>query len=542
MLPGKRYKPEDILQILRRRKAVVIIPFAIAVLATPLLSWLLTDRYQSSTTILVVPQRIPESFVKSTVTSTMEERLQSISQQLLSRTRLERIIQSFDLYAEERKTGLMEDVVEKMRKDIEVTSLPRSSAFQVSYTGYEPRTVMRVTERLASLFIEENLRDREVLVEGTNQFLETQLEDARRRLVETEGKLEEFRTKYAGELPSQAQTNLQVLQNLQLQLQAINESNNRDHDRRAILQRLLTDADAPAIDPTSAAAVAPAVAALPDPSNREPGALAAGRTIDQLEQSRLLLRQLELRLKPEHPDMVRLKRTIQELEKKSQEEALVTPLTPVTASAPRNNPQLDAAVVTVNAQRATRKRDLEAEIETLDRNIANTEALVKNINARIAGYQKRVEAVPERESEMVALTRDYSTLQAIYTGLLEKNENAKVAANLERRQIGEQFKILDPARLPEKPISPNRTQVNTFGILGGLVFGLALAGLLEYRDTTIRTDEDAIVSLSLPVVAMIPLMPTKAEMRTIRRRRLAYALTVGMAVMAWAGALVWKMT
>src|SRR5437868_447995 len=238
MIPGKRYRPEDFIQILRRRMLVILVPFVLALLATPTLSQFLPNRYQSSTSILVVPQRIPESYIKSTVTSSMEERLQSISQQILSRTRLERVIESFSLYSKERKTGLMEDVVELMRQDIAVSIVPKSSAFRVSYTANDPRTAMRVTERLASLFIEENLRDREVLVEGTNQFLQTQLEDARQRLVEHEKKLEEFSRQHSGELPSQAPANLQVLQNLQLQLQALVESNNRDRDRRQILERM----------------------------------------------------------------------------------------------------------------------------------------------------------------------------------------------------------------------------------------------------------------------------------------------------------------
>jgi uncharacterized protein involved in exopolysaccharide biosynthesis len=259
-----------------------------------------------------------------------------------------------------------------------------------------------------------------------------------------------------------------------------------------------------------------------------------GRVADQLEASRAQLRALELRLKPEHPDVVRMKRTIQDLERKSEDEAVALPLTPLVG---RPAPPDPAA-----AARAARQSQLQEELQSLDRQIANNEALNKNINQRIAMYQKRVEAVPERESEMVALTRDYSTLQLIYTSLLEKNESAKVAANLERRQIGEQFKILDPARLPEKPISPNRTEVNTFGILGGLVLGLALVGLLEYRDTTVRTDDEAVLSLALPVIAMIPLMPTKAEQRKLRRRHMALAVTVAVTVIVWAGALVWKMT
>jgi polysaccharide chain length determinant protein (PEP-CTERM system associated) len=531
MVPGKRYRPEDLLPILRRRRLAILLPFLVAVLATPTLSRFLTDRYQSSTSILVVPQRIPESYVQSTVTSTMEERLQSISQQILSRTRLERIIQNFDLYAEDRRTGLMEDVVELMRRDIDVSIVPMSSAFRVSYTGEDPRTVMRVTERLASLFIEENLRDREVLVEGTNQFLETQLEDARRRLVEHEKRLEEFRRRYSGELPTQVQTNLQVLQNLQLQVQAVVESVNRDRDRRQLLDRLLTDSRTEGQQAIADAQAAVAARDAAQAAAADTAVPAGGSVGEQLEATRAMLRGLEVRLRPEHPDVVRMRRTVQELERKAQEESLATPLAGGAPVAVAQDP--------ASAARRARQQQLQEEVAALDRQIAGNQAKEKELVQRIALYQRRVEAVPERESELTALTRDYGTLQQIYTNLLEKNENAKVAANLERRQIGEQFKILDPARLPERPISPNRMQLNVFGTLLGLVFGVALAGLLEYRDTALRTDDEAIVSLQLPVVAMIPLIRTHSETRRLRRRRLALAATVCITAVGWAAALVW---
>ncbi len=147
------------------------------------------NRYRSETLILVVPQRVPESYVKSTVTARIEDRLQSISQQILSRTRLERIIQDFNLYATERRAGVMEDIVEQMRRDIDV-QIVKGDAFRVSYTGDDPRTVMQVTERLASLFIEENLRDRAVLAEDSYQFLDCA---ARRRASAAHGAREEAR-------------------------------------------------------------------------------------------------------------------------------------------------------------------------------------------------------------------------------------------------------------------------------------------------------------------------------------------------------------
>ena len=212
MIPGKTYTPEDYLAMAWRWKWIILVPF---VLVTPLVAawtYSLPDMFRSETLILVVPQRVPESYVQSTVTARIEDRLQSITQQILSRTRLERIIENFDLYPGQREVQVMEDVVVSMRNAIDV-QLIKGDAFRVSFEYGEPQNAMKVTERLASLFIEENLRDREVLAEGTHQFLESQLEDSRRRLVEQEKTLEDYTRTYSNELPSQLEANLQVIQN-----------------------------------------------------------------------------------------------------------------------------------------------------------------------------------------------------------------------------------------------------------------------------------------------------------------------------------------
>ena len=210
-------------------------------LATVVVAHYLPNRYRSETVILVVPQQVPESYVRSTITTKIEDRLQSISQQILSRTRLERIIQDFNLYERERQVGIMEDVVERMRsRDIKVETL-KGDAFRIAFIGDNPVTVMRVTDRLASHFIDENLRDREILAQGTSQFLTVQLEEARRRLIEQEQKLEVYRLQHSGELPSQAAGNLQQVQNLQVQVQNVVESLNRDVDRKLIIERALAD-------------------------------------------------------------------------------------------------------------------------------------------------------------------------------------------------------------------------------------------------------------------------------------------------------------
>ena len=203
MLPSTRLTVDDVLLILRRRAGLVLATVAVVAAVTAAWALLLPNRYRSETVILVLPQRVPETYIKSTVTARIEDRLQSITQEILSRTRLERIIRDFDLYVVERRTQLMETIIEDMRRDIDVKVVVKGDAFRVAYVGDDPQTVMRVTNGLAALFIEENLRDREELAEGTNRFLEAQLADARQRLIEHEEKLEQYRSRFSGELPSQ---------------------------------------------------------------------------------------------------------------------------------------------------------------------------------------------------------------------------------------------------------------------------------------------------------------------------------------------------
>ena len=518
MLPGKTLTPEDILGILRRRIWLLLVPLAVVAALTAVVSRILPDRYKSETLILVVPQRVPESYVKSTVTARIEDRLQSIIQQILSRTRLERIIQDFNLYPEERKAGIMEDVVEGMRKDITV-QVVKGDAFRVSYAGRDPRTVMRVTERLASLFIEENLRDREILAEGTNSFLETQLDDARRRLIEQEKKLEEYRKRFSGQLPTQTDTNLQAIQNTQLQIQAVIESLNRDKDRRFLLERQIADVeqDLSTAETSRKTATKPAiVVTTPDEI------AAAGNTEQQLESARASLSSMELRLKADHPDVMRMKRLVRDLEAKVAAES-------------------KDIVVPVDNQRKKRLADLKVELSQLDAQIKEKEEGEQRLRAQATAYQARVDAAPTRESEMTELMRDYKTLQDSYTSLLSKKEESKIAANLERRQIGEQFKLLDPAQLPEKPFTPNRLLINGAGVVGGLALGLLLIALGEYRDNSFKSEQDVTSVLHLPVLAIVPLMESSTERSHAFRRKLMVNVGLAATVVACVAVVVYTL-
>src|SRR5262245_16869631 len=310
MIPGKKYTVDDFIRMGWRRKWLILLPFVFVATGTYAVVRDLPNKYRSQTTILVVPQRVPDSYVRSTVTASIEDRLRSISEEILSRSRLELIVHEYGLYFDERRKRPLEEVIERMRtEDIAVETLKGSTTFTVAYTGPDPLLAKRVTERLASMFIEENLRDRIVLADGTSQFLESQLEDARQRLITHEKKLEAYRERYAGELPSQLESNLQVVQTTEGRLQAIGESINRDRDRKLLQERLLADLQATDLTPAAGSAAGAGTAAT------------TASLVDQLEAARTSLSELQLRLKPEHPDIARAKRLVQDLERKVSGEA-----------------------------------------------------------------------------------------------------------------------------------------------------------------------------------------------------------------------------
>lgn len=487
MLPGTKYPPEELIRVIARRKWLIIVPFLAGLAGFLPLRGLVPELYRSETLIMVIPQRIPDSYVKSTVTAKVEDRLPSISEQILSRSRLERTIVDFDLYQELRARGIMEDVVNRMRGDI-LVKLEGKDAFRVSYASRDAGTAQKVTERLASLYIEENLRDRENLAENTNQFLEAQLQDSKRRLVEHEQKLEKYRKRYAGELPTQQQPNLQVIQNAQLQLQALNESQNRARERRLIVERQLADAHTVATPP-------------PTPVSVVPTEIIPPTTAEQLEATQARLKVYKLRYLPNHPDVRALERSVRELQARLEEEQRQ----PKAASASTVSPE--------EAARQKRIGDLQAELQVIDFQLAAGDREDARLKRTIAEYQAKVDAVPTRESELVELTRDYGTLQETYASLLAKREESKLAANLERRQIGEQFRVLDPASLPERPDNEvKRLAVGALAPLAGLILGLAFVGLVEYRDLTFRREEDVRRVLDMVVLSTIPrIQPPEAS-------------------------------
>ena len=525
MILTRTYEPVDFARMAWRRRWFIVVPFLVGLFGTLVVSSQLSDVYQSEMLIQVIPQRVPDNFVQSTVTMRTADRINALGQQVMSRAELERIIREFNLYPDLLEELPVQDVVRKMRESIRLDIVRGASqdaeAFYVRFEHTDPQTSTRVVSELGSLFIAQNAQDRGALAEGTNQFLQTQLAQARVLLEQQEEKLEQFRQSYAGRLPTQLAFNMQAMQNTQMQLQSQIESIQRDRDRKLVLERLYGDARVANEEPPASPAA---------PAGGQANALSellvsSGTAGERLATAKALLVGLQARFKPEHPDIVQTERLIEDLEREAAEERelMGTPGVILTREERR---------------RAERLREMEAEIESLGRQIEFKEIEEQRLRDVLAGYQQRIEATPGVESEWIALSRDYDTQQAAYEDLLAKSEQAKVAADLERRQVGEQFRVVDPAQVPFEPARPDRLRISIGGALTSLLLGLVIGALVELKDGTFRTERDVVDVLALPVVAFVPFVESDIDRRWATTARWLASVT-GVAALAVAVYVVW---
>ncbi len=337
--------------------------------------------------------------------------------------------------------------------------------------------------------------------------------------------------RHSGSLPTQLGANLQMIQSTQQQLTILSDATNRLRDRRVAVEASLQDQRAL----LAARASAPVVVAAPAGGGEAAPAVAGGSAGQRLDTARGTLETLRLRLRDDHPDVTRLLRQIAELEPLAEAEAQAA--TAAAQSATPRPVQMSANPAIAQAQ--TRVRDLESQLVSIDSQISHNESEASRFRGVLDAYQGRLEQLPARESELAELTRDYTILQARYNDLLTKREDAKLSANLERRQANDYFRIADPARVPEVAISPNRMIINGLGAVVGLLLGLGTAVLRELLDTTVRTDVELGAALGLPTLAMVPLVPTLFLQRQRRKRALLETAAVTLALVGGAGVLVW---
>ncbi len=527
MLPNKKYTPADLIDILKKRAALIVVPAALGLMIALVVSSQLPDVYEAESLIQITPQRVPESYVRSTVTIKTEDRLDALSAQVKSRTQLEKMITELDLYKKQRAAAPMQDVIEQMRGSIKTEIIrPRNpmepvDAFYLRFQYEDAVMAARVTERIGMLYVDYNARERGALAQGTNEFLGDQLEEAKRRLDEAGAKLQLFRERNSGKLPTQLQGNIQMIQTVQAQRQSLVESLARDRDRQLLLERLYNDAlAAPAPTP-------PAMSTADPATNAAAAAALSPRQL--LERAKATLAQLQTKLSDEHPDVRTARRRVADLEKQ-------VAAMPDGASTPAG----PAGATSEELQRRERLSTMRAEIESLGRQIKFKESQEAALTATIGQYRSRIEAVPGLESEYLALNREFDTIQDAYKDLLGKSENARVAENLENRQVSEQFRVLDAPRVPFRPISPMRPAISGGGLFAGLFLGLLAVVLMEVRDGSLKTAVDVAQILKLPVIANVPTVLLDEEKRQIARHRRLLSSAAALCVIA-AGFTVWAL-
>jgi polysaccharide chain length determinant protein (PEP-CTERM system associated) len=498
VIPGKRYSPEELVRIVWARKWLVVVAGVVGAILAFGVARVLPVKFESATTIMLVPQRVPEGYFNPTVTFRFEDQLNTISPEILSRVRLERVINEFDLYRNLRAPRTMDDIVQLMRSDITV-KLVAGDSFRVSYVSNDPQVAMKVATRLASLFIEENIKDRKVVADNTSQFIDEELENAKKSLVEQEKRLANYKTANGGELPTQLAANQQMLQGDQLQLQGLLESISHDRDRRLALDQQLASL---ATDLDGSGTKSAGSATTPHGSP----------VADQLDKERATLQDLSSRGYTEaHPDVIRAKQVVRDLEQQLAREVTRRRAEP-TAEPAMPNP--------IAVARQDRAIALRADLQMIDRQIATKQADERRLRESIDQLRRHIDATPTRESELTSLTRDYDTVSKLYTTLLGKKKDSEIARNLENRQIGAQFKLLDPASVPTRPISPNRPKLTMAGGALGLALALGLIAFVEYRNSGLRTEDEVAACLGLPVIAVVPMMTMPATRQTPRLKRL----------------------
>ena len=473
--------------------------------------------YNASTLILIQEQRVPEEFVRSIVSTDIDSRINTISQQIMSRSNLENIINDFPLFKGPGKADIfLEDKIKSLRSRISV-ELTRSGrrgqaeSFSISFKGKDPNLVMRVTNALARFVIDENLKTREAQAIGTSDFLEDELDDIRAKLEKQEEALKNYRAKNMGGLPEQLQTNLSILEGLQQQINMRNESIRYAKNNLILVEKQI-ESDGHDQIVSQDEDVAPVATELSEDEVL-------------LNQMKADLAQLQMSYTDQHPDIIKLKANIAEQEKKVDNRPLQQ-----TAEPPR------AAIVDPNQQRRLESRlALLREREELKLQIGTLENDIIKIEIDIQHYQKMVENTPKREQELLSLNRDYENIRTIYDSILARKLESDIAVNMEKKQKGEQFRIIDAAKVPMRPSEPDMKRLFIMVIGAGVGLGAGLIFLLEYLDSSFRKPDDVEAYLEMPILCTVPTLISARQRRKKLWNNALFMLSLSTSMVLFVG-------
>ncbi len=492
------------MDIICRRKWVLVLPIAGGLVVGIILSLTLQPLYRSTTLILVEQQQVPEAYVMPTDRTPFSDKLNTIKQQILSRTKLEQIISEFGLYKDEDSSKTRnpikkvlipvtaafsgkqakEDLIDRLRNDIDIKVIGESKrggdAFSVNFIGKNPKTAMQVTNTLASFFIDENLKAREEYAEGTSEFLSNELERARLELETQERSLRKFREYYMGGLPEQLDTNLRTLDRLQIELQSINTAIKTIEERKNFFE-----------DQLGLAAVGKST-------------ISVNPLVVELERLKAELSALLSVYKDTYPDVAITRKRIAEIEDQFS----------------ARSEQLNKGEKGNAADASSMGVDISGELTKLRAQLASLKQRESEIRGQITALEKRVEQTPANEQRLTNIRRDYDISLKNYQALLEKKLSARLAENMEKRQKGERFRILDPANLPEKPYKPDKARIVFAGLAVGGAIGAMLAYLLEFLNPAFRKADELTDAFEYPVLAVIPEFMPYSGRRAEKRLKL----------------------
>lgn len=513
-------KPFDIrrwLELVRRRHIHFLVPLLLGFLAVSAASWILPARYKSTTLILVQQPSVPSNYVIPNVSVNLQDRLDSITQQILSRTRLLMVIQRLHLYSNPKTHLTPDEEVAKMRKDISIELVqPQQggtiTGFRVSYSAPTPRVAQEVTRELTQLFISENQRTLQQESENTTTFIQAQLVKARESLAEQEARVKQFEAAHEGELPSQEASNLQILGGLQSQLQSAEDALSTAQQQRVYYQSLIQQYETlPATGGVSA--------------NGSTDGLTGVAALDaQIAKMKTQLADLQTRYTDKYPAVENLKAQIRQTERLRAQLAAQG-----SAGARGKHPAAAAAAASAPLLQ------LRSELQANQVEIGNRQRDIASLQARIATYQSRLNAMPSSQEQLADLTRGYEQSQANYNDLLKKENDSAMATSMEQMQQGERFSVLDPASLPLKPDFPNRLKFCAAGVGFGLVLGLLVAGGLEFLDDRLHNDDQIEELLPVAVISEIPEAVGPGDLRRNRRKAMmgwAFAAFVFVVILA----------
>jgi succinoglycan biosynthesis transport protein ExoP len=534
----KSYSFEELWATARRGRWWLLLPLFVCWLTIWGVSWLLPASYQSEALILVEQQKVPEHYVVSNVTEGLPERLQSMTQQILSRGRLQSIIDRFHLYPS--RTGLRkflqsEDPMEHMRRDIKIEAVQAQvgttlgagagrpnelTAFRISYATGSPELAQQVNSELTSLFINESWRSQQQLSESTTSFLASQLKEASDKLEEQEKLVRAFKAKHLGDLPSQLQSNVEILSGLQSQLQNMQHAIDSAKQQKLYLESQLQQLEL----------------AQGTMGGREADLTSLESLQKQLLDLRNRLSDARSRYTEDHPDIVALKRSIAETEKLIKEFE-GNPSSGEKTEAESTVPNKDSAEAALQIP-SSPLMQVRSQLKANDFEIQNNQRQEERIQAEITAYQARLNMTPATEQELDRISRGYEESKANYNSLLQKQNQSQLATSLEERQQGKQFRILDPPSLPDKPKSPNHLFLSLAGLGLGSVLGVGLLALRELTNARVWKAEDLEGAIPARVLVRIPHIDTPWEGRLRAQTRwLEVAAVLAMAILIAAGNL-----